>query len=108
MTTPSEAERILAERQSAVGTGIEALIEALSRATDDYVRRNVVRELPVRELLTAATWIEHTDAPESGDPPGVRAITDECRRRGDEARAFSAYLEEPTVGEILRRLLDQS
>lgn len=106
MTTPSEADRILAGRQSDIGTGIEALIESLNRASDDYVRRNVVRQLPDRELLTAAVWIEHTDVPESGDSRGVRAIADECRERAQRARTFAAYLEDPTASEVLRRLLD--
>ena len=120
MTQLKEPDRIFADQLPGIGAGIEALVTALDRASDDGVRREIVRRLPDRELLTAAMWIRQTEPvdpwtepvdpwTETGKfPAGVQAIADECKHRAQQGRTFGAYLDQPTLGELLRRLLDHS
>ena len=102
-----EVHRILAERQAGIGEGTKAMISALDRASDDGVRNGVVRELPDRELLTAATWIEHGMPSTTLAGDGVKVILAECKHRAQQGRTFAAYLPQPTIGDILRRLLNE-
>jgi hypothetical protein len=109
MSVPTQDEQAFSARRTQLDRTVTDLVDGLGRKPAD------AHELRDQELLTLAAWIENggdgSPVDPFGDPeepaPGVKAIRDECQRRAQQGRMFAAYLSQPTVGEILRRLLDQ-
>lgn len=77
-----------------------------------HAQEDATRQLDDQQLVTFAAFIRAADAPEAGAPwedqPAEQgsAILRECRHRAQQGRTFSAYLYQPTIGDLLRRLLD--
>ena len=94
--TNQEQQPVLGSRLAYLNDDVAKIIDALGHTSQ------AVRELHDHQLLALAAWTE------TGGEDGHHAIRAECKRRAEQGRTFAAYLDQPTLGELLRRLVDPS
>src|SRR5712691_8088254 len=90
LTGTTQDQPLLGSRLAYLSDDVTKIADALGRNPE------AARELRDQQLVAIAAWTED----------GNQVIRDECRRRAEQGRTFAAYLDQPTLGEILRRLLD--
>lgn len=93
------------ERKGVAVDQLDYLGMSFKKVTDVISRYpGTVRDLEDHELLAVATWTRDSD----------EIITDECRRRAEQGRRFSAYLSQRAltrddliaISDVLRRVQD--